>query len=81
MKRKKRRNKIVEPTEEEFYEYLKNRLLIGKYRKVKNNTKINGIVNNIRKNTSNVRILNSEVLTNKNSKMTYIDECLKNFKK
>lgn len=81
MKRKKRRNKIVEPTEEEFYEYLKNRLLIGKYRKVKNNTKINGIVNHIRKNTSKVRILNSEVLTNKNSKMTYIDECLKNFKK
>lgn len=73
------KNKIVEPTEEEFYEYLKNRLLIGKYRKVKNNTKINGIVNHIRKNTSNVRILNSEVLINKNSKMTYINECLKNF--
>lgn len=66
-------------TWEEFYEYVKNRLLIGKDIEVENTTKINGIVDSIRKNTSNVRILNSKVLANKDSKMSYIDECLKNW--
>ena len=70
---------FVTITDEEFYKHFVNRLLIGKITKVKNNTKINGIVDSIRKNTSNVRILNSNVIANKDSEMAHIDECLKNW--
>ena len=58
---------FVTITDEEFYKYFVNRLLIGKITKVKNNTKINGIVDSIRK------------IANKDSEMAHIDECLKNW--